>query len=178
METCRFAVFNGVAYTTANELGAYLLNKGIILPSDDVGSRHYGSKFNKILIAAMKKEAPYSDLLPRLDYCDFPKLIIKDAAGNDVKDSDKFVKFLLQNNMCESSSVAIVKKGERERGLDLYTWKAAESLVRYLGDKRNITLNDDDFKFLKNITGEMLLKKNRVYENSNRTAQAPLFSMS
>lgn len=177
MRKCRFAIFNGVAYSTANEVGAYLLSLGLSFTSDSEGSYHFGSRFNKDLVGAMKKEVHYADLLPSLNYTDFPKLLTVDDSGNKLKPSEKFVKYLLDNNMCVASSIAPLNTGGAARGLDLYTWTAVKGLVRVHGHERGITFKDEDMEFLDvHISGDAKFVSNRIEEKRNKTSQKSLLT--
>lgn len=177
MKKCRFAIFNGVAYSTANEVGAYLLSLGLKFTSDSEGSYHFGSRFNKDLVSTMLKEIPYADILPSLSYTDFPKLLTVDDSGNKLKSSEKFVKYLLDNNMCVNSSVAPLSTGRIARGLDLYTWTAVKGLVRIYGDKHDIVFKDEDMEFLNvHISGDAKFVPNRIEEKRNKTSQKSLLT--
>ena len=74
---CRFVVIgNSVAYTTANEIGAFLMSKGVKFKafSNDSNSYHFGTVFNERLITGIKKAVGCGG---NVSYTinDFPKLI-------------------------------------------------------------------------------------------------------
>ena len=170
----RFITLRTCSYTTANEIGRYLITNGIKVATDKFGSNHFGSKFNNVLCSQLKKGAPYSDIYP-LDEMDFPKLITRDEDGNDILQNKRVVKTLIDTNMCENSSVAVLKEGTKLRGLDLYTPTAAEMLVLYFGDEYGVKFKETDFEFLGYlaVTPHLEITK-RIDYSCNDTSQSPL----
>ena len=137
---CRFVVLgNSVAYTTANEIGAFLMSKGIKFEpfANDSNSYHFGTVFNKRLITGLKKSISNGN---NINYSakDFPKLIYNQDNNNDM------IMYLLQNNLCSITSTAIVEKGSNERALDLYTLTAAVAIFISYG----IFINESDIEIL------------------------------
>ena len=121
---CRFVVLgNSVAYTTANELGAFLMHKGVKFEpfSNDSNSYHFGTVFNTRLISGLKKSIN-SSINVGYTIQDFPKLIYNQSDNNDM------ISYLLSNNLSTITSTAITKEGKSEKALDLYTLTAFTAL--------------------------------------------------
>jgi len=148
MGKCRFITLgDGQVYTTANELGHYLETRGLRFYTDDNDSRHFGSSFNVILGSKLKQNAQYWESYPyTLD--DYPKLVVKDDNGVDVNKNKRIVDILIKNFMCDNASVALINKGSKSRGLDLYTIRAVRAIIAYFGSAHNINLVEEDIEFL------------------------------
>lgn len=137
---CRFVVIgNSIAYTTANEIGAFLMSKGVKFKafSNDSNSYHFGTVFNERLITGIKKAIGCGG---NVSYTinDFPKLIY------NKEDNNEMIQYLIDNNLCTVPSTAIVQKGTTERALDLYTLDALKALIVSYGK----TLQESDIEIL------------------------------
>ena len=171
---CRFLVLgNSIAYTTANEIGAFLMSKGIKFEpfANDSNSYHFGTVFNKRLIDGLKKSVGCGTGIGYTSK-DFPKLIYNESNNNDM------IMYLLRNNLCTVASTALVKKGGTERALDLYTLNA----VRSLADSYGINIVESDIEILPRTFLAIPTLKDSSRMNSemginNNKQKKPLFSI-
>jgi hypothetical protein len=137
---CRFVVLgNSVAYTTANEIGAFLMSRGIKFEpmGNDSNSYHFGKVFNTRLISGLKKAIKCGNVV---DYTakDFPKLVYNQSNNNEM------ILYLIQNNLCSVTSTANVQRGSSEKALDLYTLNAAVSIF----NSYDINIVESDIEIL------------------------------
>lgn len=126
---CRFVTLgNNVSYTTANEIGNFLIRKGVKFKqfSNDSMSYHFGTVFNERLITGLSKFVRVGNF-SGYDYEDFPKLV-QSLGSNDV-----ILQSLVSWKMCEPSSIAPISKGSTDRALDLYTYTAFQQLCESYG---------------------------------------------
>ncbi len=135
---CRFVKFinSEKEYTTANELGLYLISRGIKFKqfSDDSMSCHFGTVFNERLISGIKK----SPLSIGYTYSDFPKLLVSKSSNNDA------IQYMIDLKMCDPASVAYVNKDSDIRALDLYDKSVVDCLVLSYG----VPVETDDYNEL------------------------------
>ena len=161
---CRFLVLgNSIAYTTANEIGAFLMSKGIKFEpfANDSNSYHFGTVFNKRLIDGLKKSVGCGTGIGYTSK-DFPKLIYNESNNNDM------IMYLLRNNLCTVASTA----------LDLYTLNA----VRSLADSYSINIAESDIEILPRTFLAIPTLKDSSRMNSemginNNKQKKPLFSI-
>lgn len=177
MAQCRFVTFGNTSYTTANELGSYLIRSGVSFNSDANGCEHFGTVFNKALLTHLNKTASYSTSFPEITLFDFPKLVTKDENGNDIKHNFKFVELLLHNNMCETSSVAIMNQGNPGHGLDLYTVNAVKGLITQFGEPYGVKVKDSDFVFITRVESSPYLETTKRKDRRKETSQKQLFNV-
>ena len=123
----------GNMYTTSFMIGEKLRMCGAHFNQDDNGSYHYGSYINRMLVDGLNKS--YRSGVEEDDYTldDFPKLV-------DVQENKKVINYLISQNMCNDSSVALTKYGGTLRALDLYTSKAFKKILK----AHNIKFSEDD----------------------------------
>ena len=132
---------NHRCYTTASEIGNWLLSKGLILYQDDYGCYHFGSQINKTLENANRqllKAGLYEDCIEMNDY---PKLIKRAANGGIV---NKAVFIYFKDNNIDIPIKTIGNTGCR--GADLYTEDAIKILSNYLHISYDIQKDVEDIK--------------------------------
>lgn len=165
---CRFVVLgDGKVYTTANELGSFLISKGVKFKqfSDDSFSYHFGTVFNERLITGLSKLVK-SGATHSYGYMDFPKLV-QSKGSNDM-----IIQSLITYNMCETSSVAPLVKGSDDRGLDIYTFNAFGALAESYG----VSTDSTDWLIMDSLSIPPVLEKTQRVNRPSNTTQKSLFS--
>ena len=158
---CHFIKFlnNDTSYTTANELGFYLISRGIKFKqfSDDSLSCHFGTVFNQRLISGIKK----NPLSINYSYKDFPKLLV------DVNNNNTIIQQILNLNMCQTTSIAKVNKDSDVKALDLYTIHAVNCLVASYG----LAVNTSDYTYALTIDTEADFQVNTRKITNNKSQE-------
>lgn len=151
--SCRFITLgDGKAYTTANEIGLFLISKGVKFKqfSSDSLSYHFGTVFNERLLSGLDKIVKSG---ASLEYTlkDFPKLL-QSNAHNDI-----IIQEFINVKMCETSSVAPIVKGSETKALDLYTLPAFMSIAK----SYNVSISDTDVSISRILTVPPVLDTNK-----------------
>ena len=145
---------NHRCYTTASEIGNWLLSKGLTLYRDDYGCYHFGSQINKTLEKLnrhLSKAGLYEKCIAINDY---PKLIKRSANGALI---NKAVFDYFKDNDIDISVHPIGNTGCK--GIDLYTEEVINILAEYLRISYN--LSDD-------VLDVKLFEKPFILETSKR----------
>ena len=111
-------------YTTANELGNYLLSKDVKFRTfGGDNSYHFGTVFNDRLIEGLIKYTGSDNTVLSYDVEDFPKLL------SNYNKNAELIQRLINLQMCDVNTVHPLNKGSIIKAIDLYSFKAVIALL-------------------------------------------------
>lgn len=135
---------NQKCYTTATEIGNWLISKGLHLYQDDFGCYHFGSQINKILESANRQLSKIGLIEKCVTMQDYPKLVKQ--SSNQGKVNKSVFNYFKENDM--NISVKVI--GDTgARGIDLYTEDAIKILAKYLHIGYSLYNDVQDVKIFK-----------------------------
>ena len=135
---------NMKCYTTATEIGNWLISKGLHLYQDDFGCYHFGSQINKTLEAANRQLSKAGLTEKCITINDYPKLVKQFVDFGKVNKS--IFTYFKENDM--NISVKVIGN-TGAKGMDLYTENAIKLLAEYLQISYNLYKDVQCVKFFK-----------------------------